>query len=186
MKILVAGNREYGLSKSIHSLYPEATFLSRKTGYDLTIKGVQHQVALTSLDYDVFLSISCLYDFEQLSLIKKIIDCWYENNHQGYLIALGSSADTPVKGTTRMYPVEKRAIRNYLRQISQICSGDEPKNFKITYLSPGNLHTPSMDRKLPELLKLNCDYVAGVINWLLQQPKNINISELCLDRMQIN
>jgi hypothetical protein len=184
MTILVAGNKNYGLSNSVNKIYSDATFLSRTTGYDLTDSDIQQQVALMSLEYQVFLSISCLHSFSQIELIKKVIDTWIENNHEGYLIAVGSSADTPVNGNSRIYPVEKRAVRSYLRQISQICSSESPANFKVTYLSPGNLHTPSMDRKLPTTLKLDCDYVAGIIDWLINQPANINISEFCLDRIQ--
>lgn len=184
-KILVAGNKNYGLSKSIYNHYDNAVFLSRSTGYDLTDKQIQNQIAEISLNYDVFLSISCLYDFNQLLLVKQIIDKWIENDHSGYLIALGSRADTPVKGNSKIYPVEKKSLRNYLQQISQMCSSENPVNFKVTYLSPGNLHTPSMDKKFPNILKLECDYVVSVIEWLIQQPKNINISELCLDRIRI-
>lgn len=184
MKIMVAGNKNYGLAAGIFKLFPDAVFLSRSTGYDLLDESVQHQVAQSSLEYDVFLSISCLYNFQQLSLVKKVTDKWIENEHNGYMIALGSSADTPVKGNNKIYPVEKRALRAYLRQLSQICGCEQPPNFKITYLSPGNLHTPSMDKRLPGLPKLDCDYVSEVISWLINQPSNVNISELCLDRIQ--
>jgi NADP-dependent 3-hydroxy acid dehydrogenase YdfG len=37
---------------------------------------------------------------------------------------------------------------------------------------------------MPDTLKLDTDYVAGVIKWLIDQPHNVNISELCLDRIQ--
>jgi hypothetical protein len=184
MKILVAGNKNYGLSSSIAEVYPESTFLSRSSGYDLLDSDVQLEVAKMSLDYDVFLSVSCLHGFNQVELVRKIADQWIKSNHTGYLIGIGSSADTPVKGNSKIYPVEKRALRAYLRQLSQICGSEQPGNFKITYLSPGNLHTPSMDRRMPSTPKIDCNYVAEVISWLINQPKNINISELCLDRIQ--
>jgi NADP-dependent 3-hydroxy acid dehydrogenase YdfG len=34
---------------------------------------------------------------------------------------------------------------------------------------------------MPDVPKLDCAYVAGVIKWLIDQPANVNISELCLD-----
>lgn len=183
MKMLIAGNPDYGLSKSVKVYFPDAVFLSRSTGFDLTDKTIQKKVAEESLNYDVFISVSCLHGFHQTLLVQEIIKKWNEKNHQGYLIALGSSADTPIKGTDWIYPVEKKSLRAYCRQISQMSAGENEKRFKITYLSPGNLHTPVQDAKLPNLKKLDCDYVASVIKWLVEQPSIVNISELCLDRI---
>lgn len=184
MQILVAGNKEYGLAKSIAQLYPDAKFLSRSSGYNLGKQEVRQQTADDSLDYDVVLLISALGEFKQTLLLESIIKKWQETNHKGYIIALGSSADTPVKGSSWSYPVEKRALRAYCRQLSQIASSDNPNNWKVTYLSPGNMHTPKQDEKMPGIKKLDTDYVAGIIKWLLEQPQDVNISEICLDRIQ--
>lgn len=184
MKILVAGNKNYGLAKAIHTQYPTATFLSRNTGYNFYEKGCRQDVAKMSLEYDVFLSVSCLGQFTQTLLVEEIMNCWWKENHNGYMIALGSSADTPVKGTKWIYPVEKKALRAYCRQFGQVIASETPPNWKLTYLSPGNMHTPNQDIKMPNIPKLDTEYVAGVIDWLIQQPKNVNISELCLDRIQ--
>jgi NADP-dependent 3-hydroxy acid dehydrogenase YdfG len=185
MKILVAGNKNYGLANSIYKIYPNATFLSRSTGYNLGQHEVRESVGDISLDYDVFISVSCLSQFKQVLLVESIIKKWIEKNHRGYLIAVGSSADTPVKGTAWTYPVEKKALRSYIRQLSQIVSSETPLNWKSTYISPGNMHTIRQDEKMPNVLKLETDYVASVIKWLIDQPHNVNISEICLDRVQV-
>lgn len=186
MNLLIAGNAQYGLAKSIKNLYPTAVCLSRSSGYNLGKLEVRQEVAKISLNYDVFLLVSALGEFNQTLLLNETINKWQETKHKGYIITLGSSADTPVKGTSWMYPVEKRALRSYCRQLSQIVASDNPPNWKITYLSPGNLNTPKQEEKLPGIPKLNCDYVAKVIEWLISQPFDINISELCLDKIQIN
>jgi hypothetical protein len=184
MKVLIAGNKDYGLAKSLYKLYPNATFLSRSTGYNLGKHEVRNQIGAMSLEYDVFLSVSALGEFKQTLLVENIIKEWWNNNHNGYLISVGSSADTPVKGSKWIYPVEKKALRNYMRQLSQAVSSDTPPNWKTTYISPGNLHTPRQDEKMPGVKKLDTDEVASIIKWLIEQPKHINISELCLDRIQ--
>ena len=184
IKILVAGNKSYGLAKAIYELYPNATFLSRNTGYNLYEKETRQKVAEMSLDYDVFISVSCLGQFAQTILVETVMNLWWKQNHHGYLIALGSSADTPVKGTKWGYPAEKKALRAYCRQQGQAAASDTPPNWRVTYLSPGNMHTPNQDIKIPNTLKLDTAYVASVIDWLINQPKNVNISELCLDRIQ--
>jgi NADP-dependent 3-hydroxy acid dehydrogenase YdfG len=182
--MLIIGNKEYGLAKSIASIYPDANFLSRTSGYNLGKRDVRELVAKESLDHNVVMLISALGDFSQVLLAEAIAKEWVKNNHNGYLLAIGSSADTGVKGSKWIYPVEKKALRNYMRQLSQGVSSDNPPAFKTTYLSPGNLHTPRQDEKMPDTPKLDTDYVAGLLKWLIEQPHDINISELCLDRIQ--
>lgn len=185
MKILVAGNPNYGLSQSLKHRYPDAFFASRSEGgWDLSLKEKRQELAKVSTDFDVFISVSCLWQFNQVLLVQEVISKWINVGHRGYLIALGSSADTPVKGTNWLYPVEKKSLRSYCRQLSQMSASDNTEHrFKITYLSPGNLHTPLQDAKLPGVQKIDCDYMCDVIDWLLSQPSIINISELCLDRI---
>jgi hypothetical protein len=183
--ILVIGNSNYGLSKSISNIIPNCDFISRTCGgFDLASASSRDNVAQISINYDVVLIVSALSQFRQVLLLQSIIENWIRRDHSGYIICVGSSADTPVKSTEWIYPVEKKALRAYCRQLSQIASSEKPKKWKITYLSPGNLHTPRQDDKMPGVKKLNCDYVASVINWLIDQPKDVSISELCLDRIQ--
>lgn len=184
MKILIAGNPRYGLAGELKEKYPGATFASRSNGgWDLSNIEKRHEFAEISIEYDVVISVSCLWNFGQVLLIKDVISKWIEKNHNGYLIAIGSSADTPVKGTEWLYPVEKKSLRSYCRQLSQMSAGNNQHRFKITYLSPGNLHTPMQDKKLPDVPKIECRYMCDVIDWLLCQPTSVNISELCLDRI---
>tara|TARA_B100000809_G_scaffold234563_1_gene252062 strand:- start:113 stop:667 length:555 start_codon:yes stop_codon:yes gene_type:complete len=183
MKIIIAGNPEYGLSKSVCKLHSDATFISRSHGnMDLTIPSRQREFAKLSLEYNIFISISCLWRFAQTELVQEVAKNWIERKH-GYIIAIGSSADTPIKGSAWMYPVEKKALRAYCRQLSQVSAGDNDCKLKVTYLSPGNLHTPKQDEKLPGYPKLDCDYVASIIKWLIDQPTDVNISELCFDKL---
>lgn len=184
MSILVAGNKNYGLANSIQNITSEAKFASRSTGYDLSIMSKQEELASESLHYDVFISVSSLYNYYQNQLIEKIVKTWYNNQHQGYILVIGSTADTPVPGTIWQYPAEKKSLRAYCRQISMLISSENPPPFRMTYLSPGNMNTPKAEEKRPEVPKLDTDYIVEIIGWLLNQPQNVNISELCLDRIQ--
>lgn len=182
--MLIIGNKDYGLARSLAGLYPDAHFMSRTTGYNLGKRDIRELVAKESTNHDVVLLVSALGDFSQVMLAEAIAKQWFENNPKAYLIALGSSADTPVKGSKWIYPVEKRALRAYMRQLSQAVSSDTPPNWKTTYIAPGNMHTPKQDEKMPDTVKLETSYVAQVIKWLIDQPASVNISELCLDRIQ--
>ncbi len=186
-KILIAGNSEYGLSNALFKKWPEATFVSRSTGLkmDLCLLKNQRHIAELSLEYDVFISVSSLWKFHQTSLVQEVSKKWKEQKHKGYIIAIGSSADTPVKASTWLYPGEKKALRAYCRGVSQMVSGDNYSGFKMTYLSPGWMRTPIEEKKHPEMPKLDLDYVANTVEWLINQPDTVNISELCLDEVRI-
>ena len=187
--ILIAGNPEYGLAQSINEQWHELnvrqmTFKSRSfSNTDLTSVHEQKEFAKLSLEYKTTILVSCMWGYEQVKLAERIAKQWIEHKHDCYLIVLGSSADTPVKGSAWSYPVEKKALRAYCRQLSQISAGENEYKFKVTYLSPGNMHTPKQDEKMPTMRKLNTEYVATVLEWLISQPSDINISELTLDKI---
>lgn len=182
MQYLIAGNPAYGLSAAIADRISTDQWHSRSfNNTDLTSTASQKKFANDSLLCDVTIVVSCLWGYEQVKLVERIARAWVEHSHDGYLIVLGSSADTPVKGTAWGYPAEKKALRAYCRQLSQMSAGENAHRFKCTYLSPGNMHTPKQDEKMPGVVKLNTAYVADVIVWLTNQPKRVNISELTLD-----
>ena len=72
--MLVLGNKDYGLSKSIYELYPDAEFCSRSSGYDLSKKNIRDQAAEKSLDHEVVLVVSALGDFNQTLLESAWVD----------------------------------------------------------------------------------------------------------------
>ena len=157
-----AGNPEYGLAKAIKEKFPNADFVSRDYGgFDLSIPSKQREVAELSMDYDIFIAVSCIWRFAQTEYVQEVAKRWIDRKH-GYIIAIGSSADTPVKGTAWMYPAEKKALRSYCRQLSQISAGENDCKLKVTYLSPGNIHTPKQDEKMPDTPKLEPTYLAGI------------------------
>ena len=182
--VMIIGNPEYGLARSLRNVFLDADFYSRSSGgYDLNKREAREELAKISLTYDVVIAVSALSEFRQTLLCESVMKEWWKMKHPGYLIALGSSADTPVKSTNWLYPTEKRALRAYCRQLSQQCASENNWGMKVTYVAPGNLHTPRQDDKLPGVKKLDCDYVAKTIEWLVSQPFDVNISELCLDRI---
>ena len=183
MEILVIGDKTYGICESIYKLYPNAIYCSRKTGYNICDQDSIDRISELAQGYSTVILVSALHKFRQLMLAEAISRKWLKNGRKGYLIAFGSSADTPVKGNTQTYAIEKRALRAFCRQLSMIASDDTDRWIKATYLAPGNIHTQRQDEKMPNVKKLDCDYIAGIVKWLLEQPYDVNISELCLDRI---
>ncbi len=185
--IIVSGNGSYGLGKSLYTLFPHAKFCSRTNGFDFLNAEDRHRFAEMSLQHSVYISCSTLENFAQTLLLETVYKAWEKHQHPGQMVLLGSSADTPVKGTAWIYPIEKKSLRAYARNLSQRVLGSPgapSSGIRITYLSPGYLNTPAANDKHPTVKKLDCDYVAGLVAWLVQQPAHVNISELSLDPLQ--
>ncbi len=189
-RIMVTGNKEYGLAQALGKVFPEAEFFSRSTtGTDLKKHEVREEIAQQSLEYDVYISCSCLSQFRQTLLLEQVYHTWRNNSKSGQIVCLGSSADTPVKGHGWLYPIEKKALKAYCRNLSLETlggHGQRPSGLRVTYLSPGYLDTPKANAKHPEIKKINLEYLAKMIQWVLEQPPEININEISLDPIQLS
>jgi len=188
-RLIISGNRSYGLAHSLSKIFPSAEFFSRSSSNSNFARAEDRRLfAQKSLDYDVYINCSCLAQFRQTLLLEEVYKKWREKNKKGQILCLGSTADTPVKGTSWIYPIEKKALRNYCRNLSLAALGDQgspPSGIRVTYVSPGYLTTPKMEEKTPDVDKIDTDYLAGIIGWLIEQPANVNISEFCLDPIQV-
>jgi len=81
-----------------------------------------------------------------------------------------------------------KALKAYCKNLSMAVlggHGKSPNGIRISYLSPGYIKTAQADEKHPEVKKLDPDYLAGLIKWLIEQPKEVNISEIALDPIQV-
>ena len=157
--MLVVGDKTYGICKSIYKLYPDATYCSRKTGYNICTQDMIDQIGQLAQEYMTVILVSSLSKFRQLMLAEAISNRWLKNKVKGYLIVFGSTADTPVKGNAQTYAIEKKALRAFCRQLSMIACDDTDRWIKATYLAPGNAHTLRQDEKMPGVIKLDCDYI---------------------------
>jgi hypothetical protein len=185
-KIIIAGNPNYGLAKNLQKKYPNATFYSRSHGnLNLSKEEDRNIFGKESLKYEVCILCSYIPYFKQTLLVGRIWKEWTENKKPGNIIVLGSTADTS-KGA-RFYCIEKRALKDFCRNYGDGASGGGPNlvpgnGVKITYIAPGVLDLPKQQEKYPiELGKLDPDYLAGVIDWVINQPDNVVIHDLSID-----
>lgn len=185
-KIIVAGNPNYGLGKSINKAHPEAKFYSRTNGgMHLNLEDGRNAFTQETLNYDIFISCSYLPYFQQLLLVGKVWNVWKDNGKKGQIIVFGSTADTS-KGA-RFYSIEKRALKDFCRNYGDGAAGGGPNlikgnGIKITYIAPGVLDLPKQREKYPDDLgKINPDYLVSVMNWILEQPEDILIHDISLD-----
>jgi NADP-dependent 3-hydroxy acid dehydrogenase YdfG len=180
MKILVAGNKNFGLAAELFKLYPDAFFASRTTGYDLTANDDQKRLADLALEYDVFINCSALWKFNQTVLLDAVYKKCTENNHRPYIICIGSTTDRVKKGGAWLYNAEKKALRDYCNSLGM--NGVWGLAPKITLISFGSLS--NVQNKHPDRTCMNIDRAATYIKWLIEQPRDICINEISIDPLQ--
>lgn len=188
-KILITGNREYGLCKEICNLFDtvddiDYTTCSRTTGYDITNDTDKQRLAdkFVDEDYNIFINNAASWKFHQTLLAEIMFNTCHDRRHPAYFIHMGSTADTGVKGRSWRYPTEKKALKAFNRDLTYMTMGGS--NIKTTLVSPGSLTTPSVMKKHSDRKLIDTSYIAEVILWLIQQPEYVNINEISLDPIQ--
>lgn len=180
MNILITGNRYIGLAAALYNLYPDATFVSRQTGFDLTTQdGIKKLLGLIN-NFDIIINSSALWKFQQTVLLDQIYKKCVELNHRPHIINLGSTTDRVKNGKVWLYNAEKKALRDYSNTLG--ITGVWNNGPKISYISFGTLSNNQdkhVDRKC-----INIDLAASYIKWLIDQPKEICINEISIDPIQ--
>ena len=180
MKILVAGNKNFGLAAELLKLYPDAFFASRTTGFDLTANDDQKRLADLVLEYDVFINCSALWKFNQTVLLDTVYKKCVENKHYPYIICIGSTTDRVKKGGAWLYNAEKKALRDYCNTLGMNgVWGSAPKITLISFGSLSNVQAKHPDRKCMDI-----DRAANYIKWLIEQPTDICVNEISIDPLQ--
>ena len=180
MKILVAGNKNFGLAAELFKLYPDSFFASRTTGFDLTKNDDQKKLADLTLDYDIFINCSALHKFNQTVLLDIVYKKCVENKHHPYIICIGSTTDRIKKGGAWLYNAEKKALRDYCNTLG--INGVWGTAPKITLISFGSLS--NVQHKHPDRTCMPISKTAEYIKWIIDQPKDICINEVSIDIKQ--
>jgi NADP-dependent 3-hydroxy acid dehydrogenase YdfG len=187
-KILITGNRNYGLCQAICNMFDDNSYeyecASRATGWSLDTNEEQLRLAnhFVDNDFNVFINNSAMWKFHQVMIAENMYNRANDAGVHAQFIHMGSTADTGVRGRTWRYPTEKKALRDYNRDLTYMTMGGS--NIKTTLLSPGSLTTPSVMKKHPDRQLIDVEYIAEIILWLLNQPEYVNINEISLDPVQ--
>lgn len=180
--ILITGNPNTGLAKSLKKIYPDANFVSRVSGVDLTSDEGRAIFLERVKEADVIINSSALWRFNQVVLLDLIYKKCKEINHNPHIICVGSTTDRSSKGTQWLYNAEKKALRDYCNSLGMISvwSGGP----KITLISLGSLS--NVQYKHPDRTCINIDTAAEYIKWIIDQPKHLSINEISIDPIQKN
>lgn len=179
--MIITGNREFGLAKALYHIYPDAIFVSRASGFDLTNKSVQTLVANKATEHEIIINCAALYGFNQTVLLHTIYKSLQSSKNYHHIINIGSTTDRVKKGGSWLYNAEKKALRDYSNTlgINGVWSGGP----KITYISFGTLE--NNQDKHPDRTTMSLSLAANYVQWVINQPKEISINEISIDPIQI-
>jgi NADP-dependent 3-hydroxy acid dehydrogenase YdfG len=180
MKILITGNPSYGLAAGLSKLYPDATFISRSNGYDLTSKNGHTKLEEIITEYDVFVNSSALWKFNQTLILESVYKKCLDAKHNIRIICIGSTTDRVKKATSWIYNAEKKALRDYANSLS--LSGVWQGGPRVSLVSLGSLS--NVQAKHPDRICLEISRAAEYIKWVIDQPLDICINEISIDPLQ--
>jgi len=184
MKILTTGNPNYGLASSIQN----TDYASRSNGYDLSTDAGMKKFSQLALDYDVLI-LNCytekMNNYSQARLLHELYVQAIELNLKQHFIAVGSISDHINTEQPWLkyvsYGSEKLALQRLCETINHNRENISP-NIKCTYIGLGHMHTPLVDRYHPNEIKLNTEYVATVIKWIIDAPECVESITLTKDK----
>lgn len=178
--MIVAGNKEYGLSAELAQIFPDAIFASRSSGFDFSSDSDIEKFCKECTEHDKIVLASALHQFKQTLLLEKIYEQCVSINHRPHIITVGSTTDRFSTGKPWLYNAEKKALRDYSSTLAM--GGVWKDRPKITYISYGTMSNNA--DKHPDRKCLDITTAAQYIKWIFDQPKNININEISIDPMQ--
>jgi hypothetical protein len=180
MKILITGNPNFGLASELFKLYPDATFVSRESGYDLTTREGYRKLGEIVKDYDIFINSSALWKFNQTLVLDSVYKKCVELKHDIRIICISSTTDRVKKATSWIYNAEKKALRDYANSLS--LTGVWDSGPTVSLISFGSLS--NVQEKHPERICLELSRAASYIKWMIDQPADISINEISIDPLQ--
>jgi len=158
MKIICTGNPTVGIAKSLQQIYPDITFVSRSTGYELTTREGRDKFKKILPNYHVFINHAQLDGDSQIELLKITRDIWTT----GHVINIGS-----VMEFKKWEWLEPKAAEQK-RQLRDLSLEFSTEHFKTTHLIVGGLQSCNNDP-----LRIHTDRVAETIKWILENENHI-------------
>lgn len=180
-RILITGNAGKGLAGELHKIWPQATFVSRATGYDLTREEDQDRAVELASKHDVFINNSALWRFNQTLLLGKLYGKAQSQKQNLHIICIGSTADRATGAKNWIYQQEKKALRSYCNSLSMLSvwSGGP----RVSLISFGTME--NNQEKHPDRVCLRLSAAASYVKWVIDAPSDACINEISIDPMQM-
>jgi NADP-dependent 3-hydroxy acid dehydrogenase YdfG len=172
MKIVITGHTS-GLGKTLYNILSkdhEVVGLSRQNGYDLS----KNLDAFLVDDFDVYIN-NAYYDYSQTTLLYKLFE---KNKYRDCaVINVGSVSADGNRDMVNEYAVHKASLEKACLQLQLIDT-----SCKVVHLKLGRMNTPMTDHRR-EYPRMETNYIANTVEWLMNQPKDILIKNLTIDIM---
>lgn len=180
MKLLITGNPDKGLAKSLCNIWPDARFVSRSTGWDLNDDARLSDLAKLALEFDVFINNSALWRYRQSLLVHDVYAEAKRVDHPLRIVCIGSTTDRTRKASDWLYQQEKIALRNMCNSLGllSVWAGGP----KVSMISFGTLS--NNQHKHPDRNCMAMDEAAQYVKWMIDQPLHLSINELSIDPVQ--
>jgi NADP-dependent 3-hydroxy acid dehydrogenase YdfG len=119
--------------------------------------------------------------FRQTLLSHELWHDWNEKNYSNKrIINIGSTTDTVRRGKTNRYHHEKLALKEMSNSLSIVgVWGNGPKVSHISFGTLSNKQEKHPNRNTIDLLT-----ASKYIEWLILQPKDVNINIISIDPIQ--
>lgn len=172
MKIVVTGHTS-GLGKSLYQSFSKnhhVIGLSRSNGYNLE-SDIEPFVAH---NFDVYIN-NAYYKYSQVDILYELFN---RNKYKRCtIINIGSVSADGNRDTVNEYAVHKSSLEKACTQLQLIDS-----ECKVVHLKLGRMNTPMTDHR-KEYPRMDTDYIADTVDWIIKQPQNILVKNLTLDIM---
>ncbi len=179
-KIAITGHTS-GLGKSLFKHFEQKGFLvegfSRTNGYDLSAIEAQQRVVQKINSFDVFIN-NAYSGWSQVELLYLVFECW--KGQSKHIINVSSNSGDGNKNYVHPYAVQKTALDKASEQLNAI----RETQCRVTNLRPGWLDTERIQKLNVSDPKISLQEMSTLIDWLIEIPKTLHISNLCMTARQ--
>jgi len=187
MKILITGNPNNNICSYIVKSIGNVDTVSRSDNstFSLDLGDVSNlnTLAEISLGYDVVINSALIPNFGQTQILQHIWTEWKSKEKSGHIISFGSAVDYYYRPDNRLYPVEKRALRDLNRSLAKHCTWFD-SHIRCTYFSFGGVATEKTQRQWGHYQHFDMQEIADYVRWIVETPSSINIDELHITPIQ--
>lgn len=181
-KLIIGGSNDFG-KQLTELLQPHAVGIGRSTGHDIRDPEIRSKIVRDSTNYDLVLLFTFV-NTAQAELAEKMALHWLEMKHDGHIIAFGTTAiyheNFKQDETHWNYLRHKSALQALGKLIThEVAMESNPMRYSTLHV--GRLDNEKARAKSNFGKALRPEEVFSAIEFLANQPKNINIHELYLD-----
>lgn len=163
-KVLCTGNPEHiGIAMEIKKLFPDATFVSRTNGFDLSTDAGLAKLRTVIKEHNVIVNNAYVSEGTQARILTTAKEEWTT----GHVFNIGS-----IDEYTKWLPANPRKYKES-NELKELGLSYTDENFKVTHLTVGGFKSSAK----PLGLKTTMDpvHIATAIKWIMEAPFQVPV-----------